>query len=139
MCAPAYLFRTSMKQLFAFILTCTASCSAADLISLNADEIMRQVAANQDRGQKERTNFVYEENVHVATRLSNGKVAREEWTNALVTPSERGTEKKLQSLRGRYLLKGKYVEFQGDPAPLKDSLDGGLTSSFRRDLTRDSL
>jgi hypothetical protein len=99
-----------------------------------AADIMKKVAANQDREQKERSLYIYEENIRVTTRRSNGKLAREEITDLLATPTPNGTEKKRQSIRGRYWQKGHYLDFQGDPVPDKGSLDGGLISGFRDDL-----
>ena len=46
----------------------------------SAADIMKKVAENQDREQKERARFIYEENIRVTTRRSNGKLAREEVT-----------------------------------------------------------
>ncbi|MDQ2777910.1 MAG: hypothetical protein M3Y57_23795 [Acidobacteriota bacterium] len=102
---------------------------------ISAAEIMKKVAENQDREQKERVSFIYEESVRVATRRSNGKLAREELTNSLVTPTPHGIEKKRESIKGRYWYKGRYIDFGGDPVPNSDTLDGGLTSSFRDGLT----
>jgi len=101
----------------------------------DAADIMKKVAENQDREQKERGRYIYEENIRVTTRHSNGKLAREEVTDLLVTPTPTGTEKKRQSIRGRYWHKGRYLDFSGDPAPDRETLDGGLTSAFRDDLT----
>ena len=100
-----------------------------------AADIMKKVAENQDREQKERGRFIYEENIRVTTRRSNGKLAREEVTDLLVTPTPKGTEQKRKSIRGRYWHKGRYIDFKGDPVPDPDTLDGGLTSGFRDELT----
>jgi len=100
-----------------------------------AADIMKRVAENQDREQRERGRYIYEENIRVTTRRSNGKLAREEVADLLVTPTPTGTEKKRQSIRGRYWHKGRYLDFSGDPVPDRDTLDGGLTSGFRDDLT----
>ncbi len=100
-----------------------------------AADIMKKVAENQDREQKDRSHFIYEENIRVTTRRSNGKLAREEITDFLATPTPKGTEKKRQSIRGRYWRKGRYLDFSGDPVPDAGSLDGSLTSGFRDDLT----
>jgi hypothetical protein len=43
---------------------------------LTAAEIMKQVAANQDREQKARTQFVYDETVHRVMRRKDGKLLR---------------------------------------------------------------
>jgi hypothetical protein len=104
---------------------------------LSAEDIMRRVAANQDREQSARVQFVYEEQVRVATRYSNGKLAREEQAAFYVTPNAKGTERKCIGIEGRFRQKGGYQEFKGEPVPEEDSLDGGLTSGMRRDLIND--
>ena len=104
---------------------------------LSAPEIMKRVAENQDREQKARAAFLYEETIRVDTRRTNGKLAREERADLLVTPTAQGTEKKRRSIAGRYWYKGKYINFNGEPIPHPDSLDGEIVSSFRDDLTND--
>ena len=84
---------------------------------LTAAEIMMRVAENQDREQKARTQFVYEETVHRVMRNKDGKLLREEYRTFTVIPSAKGTEKKPQSVKGRYWKKGKYVPFEGEPVP----------------------
>ena len=125
-----------IRNLFVLFLSVTA-VFAQQQAQLSADEIMKRVAANQDREQKERSNFLYEESLRVATRRTNGKLAREEWTDSMVIPTVKGIEKKRQSIRGRYWHKGRYEDFKGEPVPEAESLDGGLTSGFRDDLTND--
>ena len=114
-----------------------SAVSAQQEPRLSADEFMKRVAVSQDREQKARLNFLYEENLRVTTRRSNGKLAREEWTDSMVIPTVKGIEKKRQSIGGRYWHKGRYVDFKGEPVPEAESLDGGLTSGFRDDLTND--
>ena len=84
---------------------------------LTATEIMKRVAENQDREQNARTQFVYEENVHRTMRRKDGKLLREEYRTFAVTPGPKGTDKKLQSVKGRYWKKGRYVSFEGEPVP----------------------
>ncbi len=103
----------------------------------SAAEIMKKVAANQDRAQKERANFVYEAAVKVATRRTNGKLAREENTDYFVVPTPNGVERKRQLINGRYWYKGHYLDFNGDPVPDSGSLDAQLTAGFRDDLLDD--
>jgi hypothetical protein len=93
-------------------------------LSLTATHIMKRVAENQDREQQARTQFVYEEIVHRAMRNKDGKLLREEHRIFTVTPSAQGTEKKLQSVKGRYWRKGKYVPFEGKSIP-----KGGLLNA----------
>lgn len=104
---------------------------------LTADEIMAKVAANQDRSEALRKEFVYRQHVHILTHKPGGKMLREETADYDVTPMPDGTEKKLQKLTGRYLVKGKYEAFEGEPVPAQDSLDGDLIKNFRDDLAND--
>ena len=102
--------------------------------TIPAAEIMKRVAENQDREQKERESFIYEEHIRVATRFKNGKLAREEEADYLVTPTAKGTVRNRTAVKGRYSRKGRYIDFKGKPVPEADSLDGGLVSGFRDDL-----
>ena len=104
---------------------------------LTADAIMARVAANQDRSQEMRKEFVYQQHIHVLTHKPGGKLLREETADYDVTPLPEGTEKKLKQLTGRYWRKGKYQPFQGEPVPEEDSIDGGLIKGFRDDLANE--
>ncbi|MGC2478112.1 MAG: hypothetical protein WA485_27480 [Candidatus Sulfotelmatobacter sp.] len=105
--------------------------------SLTADAIMAKVAANQDRSEALRKEFVYRQHIHILTHKPGGKMLREETADYDVTPMPDGTEKKLSKLTGRYLVKGKYETFEGEPVPAEDSLDGDLIKNFRDDLAND--
>lgn len=98
---------------------------------------MARVAANQDHSEALRREFVYRQHIHILTHKPGGKLLREETTDYDVTPLPDGTEKKLKALNGRYLLKGKYQTFAGEPVPAPDSLDGDLIKSFRDDLSNE--
>jgi hypothetical protein len=82
-----------------------------------AAEIMKWVAENQDREQKARTQFVYDEMVHRVMRRKDGKLLREEYRTFAVVPSAKGAQKKLQSVKGQYWRKGKYVAFESQSIP----------------------
>jgi hypothetical protein len=127
-----------LKALCLFLVFGAPRVLAGQIPQLSANEIMKRVAENQDREQKQRAGFVYEEDIRVATRRTNGKLAREESTSFVVLPTPTGSEKKRQTIHGRYWYKGAYLDFTGDPVPNADSLDGGLTSGFRDDLTNDN-
>lgn len=105
--------------------------------ALSADEIMSRVGANQDHSEALRKEFVYRQHIHILTHKPGGKLLREETTDYDVTPLPDGTEKKLKALSGRYLLKGKYQTFAGEPVPAPDSLDGNLIKSLRDDLSNE--
>ncbi len=117
--------------------TAQNSAPQTDAPVLTADQIMARVAANQDRSEALRKEFVYRQHIHILTHKPGGKLLREETTDYDVTPLPDGTEKKLKTLNGRYLLKGKYQDFTGEPVPDSDSLDGGLIKDFRDDLSNE--
>jgi hypothetical protein len=110
---------------------------AANQATRSAEEIMTRVAANQDRAQKLRGEYVYQQHIRIVTRRTNGKLAREETTDYLVTPTPEVTRKDLKHIEGRYWHKGKYLEFHREPVPEPGSLDGGLIHDLRDDLTND--
>ncbi len=99
-----------------------------------AAAIMAKVAQNQDRAEKLRNDYVYQQHIHVATRKTNGKLAREETTDYLVAPTPHGVNKELKHLDGRYWHQHRYVDFHSDTAPDGSGLDGSLVKSFRDDL-----
>jgi hypothetical protein len=101
---------------------------------LTADAIMDRVAANQDRSEELRKQYVYRQHTHILTHKPKGKLLREETADYDVVPTPDGTQKELKLLTGRYWNKGKYEVFQGEPAPEADGIDGGLIHGFREDL-----
>ena len=66
---------------------------------------MARVAANQDRSEKLRTEYIYQQKIHVATRRTNGKLAREETAHYAVMPTTAGTKKDMVGIQGRYWYK----------------------------------
>lgn len=109
----------------------------ATVKSLTADQIMARVAENQDRSEASRRQYVYKQRIRIISHKPGGKLLREETAVYDVVPEPDKTEKKLKQLTGRYRHKGKYEEFQGEPAPEADSLDGSLVKSFRDDLANE--
>jgi hypothetical protein len=114
-----------------------ASPSPSSPAPLTVEEIMARVAANQDRAEKARTGFVYEQHVKVSSRHTNGKLAREEVSDFLVTPTETGVDKKLEKISGRYWHKGSYVTYDQESPGDGEGLDGSLVRDFRDDLAND--
>ena len=104
---------------------------------LTAEAIMARVAANQDRSEALRKQYVYKQQVHIFTHKPGGKLMREETADYNVIPTSDSTEKTLTLLTGRYWHKGKYEQFTGEPTPDTDSLDRDLIKDFRDDLTND--
>jgi len=111
--------------------------SAGDQPAPSVEEIMARVAANQDRAEQVRAEYVYQQRIHVASLRTNGKLAREESADYLVTPTPDGTKKELKHIEGRYWHEGRYLTFQGEPVPEAGWLDSSLVESFRDDLSND--
>jgi hypothetical protein len=115
--------------------TCPAQNAAPQAIT--ADGIMARVAANQDRSEKLRAEYVYKQHIRVVTRRTNGKVMREETADYRVVPTPNGTNKELERLNGRHLFKGKYLTYTEEPPRTDEGVDGSLTRSVRSDLSND--
>jgi hypothetical protein len=127
-----------LRLLLVLILAPPGALASGDQAAPSAPEVMARVAANQDRAQKVRAEYIYQQHIRIVTRRTNGKLAREETTDYLVTPTPSGTKKELKHIEGRYWHKGKYLDFYGEPIPEPDSLDGDLIGDFRGDLANDS-
>ena len=125
------------RVLWALLLASLGALSAGDQASPSVEQIMARVAANQDRAEQARAEYVYQQRIHVASLRTNGKLAREETADYLVTPTPDGTKKEMKHIQGRYWHKGKYMEFQGEPVPEAGWLDSSLVESFRDDLSND--
>jgi hypothetical protein len=104
------------------------------MATLSAEEIMARVAANQDRSEQVREQYVYRQQIHVALKRTNGKLMREEATDYRVVPQAGKTERKLEKITGEYWKKGKYEQFSGEPIPDADHLDAELVKDLREDL-----
>lgn len=102
---------------------------------LTAEAIMARVAANQNRSEALRKQYVYKQQIHILTHKPGGKLMREETADYNVVPTPDGTKKKLMLLTGRYLHKGRYEQFTGEPTPEEDSFDGDLINDLRDDLS----
>lgn len=126
-----------LRLLLVLTLVPSGALASGDQAAPSAQEIMARVAANQDQAQKLRAEYIYQQHIHVATRRTNGKLVREEATDYLVTPTPTGTKKELKHIEGRYWSKGKYLDFQGEPVPEPDTIDGDIVHDFRGDLAND--
>jgi hypothetical protein len=106
----------------------------ADPQPLTAGDIMARVAANQDKAETLRQQYVYKQHIHIVIRKTNERLLREETTDYRVVPTPKGTSKKLLLLKGSYLHEKKYIDFTSEPVPDPGSLDAGLIHGFRDDL-----
>lgn len=98
---------------------------------LNVDDIMARVAANQDRSEASRTEYIYKQHIRIATHKSQ-RVMREEIADYDVVLLPDGTtQKQLKLLTGHYWNKDKYVDFQGEPASYAGSTNSDLVHNLR--------
>jgi hypothetical protein len=126
-----------MLPIFFLLLLRCYSLAADGTPPPSAPEIMHRVAENQDREQAARNQFIYQQAIHRTARRKDGKLIKEEFWTYTVIPNAKGTEKKLISVKGRYLKSGKYLAFEGEPVP-----DAGLLNVVFDDndkSTRDGL
>ena len=122
----------------ALLLVCLAGPAALAQTAPTAGEIMARVAANQDRAERLRKEYVYQQHVHVVSSQTNGKVMREETDDYDVVPTPEGSKKELKARTGRYFQKGKYLPITLDSKYDEDGgLDAELTSGFARDVLDD--
>ncbi|MEP6715756.1 MAG: hypothetical protein ABJC09_09275 [Terriglobia bacterium] len=101
------------------------------LTTPTAEEIMCRVAENQQRAEVARSKFVYDMNVFVRLQRANGKVAREESRDYVVTPTPKGARRKLIKLEGK-IFQGK-TEVPYTKAGFEHKgvdIDSGITDGF---------
>jgi hypothetical protein len=100
-----------------------------------AAAIMARVAANQDRSNQLRTDYIYHQRVRVAARKTNGRLMCQETLDYLVIPAPKSTKKALQKLTGRYWHKGRYVDFHQKLRGNDESVDCDVADALGEDLT----
>jgi hypothetical protein len=101
------------------------------------DQIMEKVAANQDRAEQMRREFVYRQTVVIRVTRANGRLAREELRELQVAPTPEQTEKTLLRFLGKYEKDGKLLEYAEPGFHHKElDLDGELIK-LAEELTND--
>jgi hypothetical protein len=105
---------------------------------LSTDAIMVRLAANQDRSQALRKEYICKEHIHIVTHKPGGKLMREETADYEIVPSGTASQTQLKLLKGRYWHNGKYEDFNGESIPDANSWDADYISDVRRCLTQDS-
>ncbi len=103
-----------------------------------ADAIMAKVAANQERANRQRSQFVYRQSVLIRMHRGDHKLCREERSEFTVTPGPQGFEKRLTSFSGRYAGKGGLVAYDRPHYEYKElDIDGDVISDLTDDFTND--
>jgi hypothetical protein len=101
-------------------------------------QIMARVAENQARAQDMRRAYIYNQKILARFHRTNGKLAREEKSEYLVTPTPGGVEKKLTRFEGKYEHGGKLVPYDWSGKEIKDlDIDGDLIRDMVNDMTAD--
>src|ERR1035438_8231297 len=104
------------------VLLASAASRPADVAG-----IMARVAANQQSAHDARLNYVYRQEQTIRMRRGNGKLAREQRAEYVVTPGKKAVEKQLAKFEGKYQFKGKYVPYDHPEYRYQDlDIDGDL-------------
>ncbi len=122
------------------MLSLTAAAGDADFKAADpaAAEIMDKVAANQERAERARSEFVYQQDLLIRFRRGNRKLTREERHQYAVVPTPGGVNKTLAHFAGKYERNSELVQYDKPHFQYKDvDIDGSLISSLADDLTSD--
>ena len=105
----------------------------------DVQEIMSRVAANQAASQATRRQYVYTQKQTLRLVRGNGRIAREERREYLVTPGAKKVKKHLAKFEGRYETKGKFTSYDKPEYHYKNiDIDADLINSLSEDLTNDA-
>jgi len=115
-----------------------AAAGFASAQTPDIESIMSQVGINQAKAQELRSNYVYTQKQLLRFVRGNGKIAREERREYLVTPRLRRSKKTLVHFEGKYEEHGKYYSFDKPGYEHKGlDLDAGLINDMSNDMTDD--
>lgn len=82
--------------------------------------------------------FLYHQEVLIRLNRANGKLAREEYSEYTVTPTPDGTKKERRLFHGRYMDRGKEVEFdQPGYEHKKIDIDAGFVTGLADSFVND--
>lgn len=115
-------------------------CSPVILLAADptVGEIMTRVAENQTRAQEMRRAYIYNQKVDARFHRANGKLAREEKLEYVVTPTATGIDKKVIHFEGRYEKHGQLLPYDHDGQEIKNlDIDGDLIHDMINDMTAD--
>jgi hypothetical protein len=104
----------------------------------DADRIMQRVGVNQERAEKLRSVYLFEQDVQIRLHRGRKKLAREERHRFTVTPGPNGISKELVSFAGRYMDGGKTVEYDRPGYKYKGmDIDGEIAGDLVDEMTAD--
>jgi hypothetical protein len=120
-----------MRFLLAALLT---GCAWAQ--TPKVEEIMSRVGINQARSLEERQNWVYTQKQLLKMVRGNGRIAREEHREYVVTPKVRGVGKKLVHFEGKYENHGREHSYDKPRYEYKGTdIDGQILDGMSKDMT----
>src|SRR5262249_36571447 len=112
--------------LLAASVSCVFSAGLPDIA-----QIMSRVAINQAKSQDLRKFYVYNQKQLLRMVRGNGKIAREERREYVITPKERGIQKELTRFEGKYENHGQYIAYDKPGYEYKNvDIDGNLINDM---------
>jgi hypothetical protein len=123
-------------KILALLIAAGTGCALAQTPDVQV--IMSRVAANQATTQGMRRQYVYTQKQTLRLVRGNGKIAREERREYVVTPGSEKVRKHLAKFEGKYESKGKYASYDKPEYHYKSvDIDADLINSLSEDLTDD--
>ena len=111
-----------MGMMLAVLALLPLCCAEDTAPAPDAAAIMAKLAANFEAATDTRRSYVYQETVRSSLVRANGNMSRKEKREYAVTPSEKGTDKKLTAFEGQY-RKGKQMLPYTEPGYKYKDLD----------------
>jgi len=123
-----------MKILAAAALALSSALAQAP----DVQQIMSRVGINQAKAQELRQNYVYHQTQLLRMMRGNGKLAREEHRDYVITPELHRVRKQLAGFQGKYESHGAFLGYQKPGYHYKDlDIDGELLNEMSEDMTND--
>ena len=101
-------------------------------------QILSRVASNQATSQAQRKEWVYNQKQLLRMVRGNGKLAREERREYVITPRRRRIQKELVKFEGKYESHGKYTSYDRPGFEYKGvDIDGDVINEISENMTND--
>jgi hypothetical protein len=116
------------------LLAATTTCLLAQTPDIGL--IMSRVGINQAISEDLRKSFIYKQKQLLRMARGNGKLAREERREYVVTPNSRGVNKELVNFDGKFAAKGAFIAYDHPGYTYKSlDVDGELINELSEELT----